>query len=44
MFEKFSGLKINPMKSEATVYGWENGTMEKIPLSTLSGQRKLFLL
>ena len=38
-FERCSGLKINPTKS----YGSENGKIEKIPFSTLSGQRNLSL-
>ena len=38
-FERCSGLKINPTKS----HGSENGKIEKIPFSTLSGQRNLSL-
>ena len=38
-FERCSQLKINPRSQK--LYGSENGRIEQIPLSTLSGQRNL---
>ena len=40
-FERCSQLKINPRSQK--LYGSENGRIEQIPLSTLSGQRNLSL-